>query len=50
MALAKIQKDDWAPNSERGVPTFDGTMSNYREYRRRVQVYHLRMRLEDRKK
>ena len=48
MALAKIQKDDWAPNSERGVPTFDGTMSNYREYRRRVQVYHLRMRLEDR--
>ena len=50
MALAKIQKDDWAPNSERGVPTFDGTMSNYREYRRRVQVYHLRMRLEDREK
>ena len=32
--------------AERGVPTFDGTLSNYKDYRRRAKLFIQRKRIE----
>ena len=36
--------------TERGVPCFDGTLKDYRDYRRRAKLYVARKKLEDKSK